>query len=380
MPEILYVDDEPSLLELGRLYLESNGFTVETTDSAITALELLKTRQFDAIISDYQMPVMDGIEFLKIVHRDHGKTPFIIFTGKGREEVAIQAFENGASSYIQKGGEPQSQFAELSHKIQDAVDICHFEEKFRESEERYRRLFETAQDGIIILDDVGRIIDANPFILNLIGNTFDEIAGKYLFEIGLIRDTNLSKLCFEKLKMEGYIRYDNLPLKIKGGGYAEVEFVSNEYSVNHSKVIQCNIRDISRRRKAERESVANLKKYRIIFDLFPMGITISDETGKIIESNNAAENLLGLTKQEQEQRRIDGEEWTVIHPDGSPMHPEEFPSVKALKENQTISNMAMGIVKKDKKITWITVTAVPIQVEGYGVAIIYDEILKSKTT
>jgi PAS domain S-box-containing protein len=378
--QILYVDDESDLLELGRIYLENNGFTVKTSESAINALELLKTKQFDAIVSDYQMPQMDGIEFLKIVHRDHKKTPFIMFTGKGREEIAIKAFENGASSYIQKGGEPRSQFAELSHKIQDAVDICNFQEKFTESEERYRRLFETAQDGIIILNEDGKIIDANPFILDLTGNTIGEMVGKQLFEIGLIRDASLSKLCFEKLKKDGYIRYDNLPLKIKNGGCAEVEFVSNEYSVNHSRVIQCNIRDITQRNKSLRDSNANLKKYRVVFDLFPMGITISDEAGNIIESNNTAEKLLGLSKEEQEQRKIDGEEWRVIRPDGSPMPPEEFPSVKALKENRTISNIVLGIVKKDNKITWINVTAVPIKVKGYGVAIIYDDVFKNKTT
>jgi PAS domain S-box-containing protein len=210
----------------------------------------------------------------------------------------------------------------------------------------------------------------------LIGNTLEEIAGKQLFEIGLIRDIHLAKECFDKLKMDGYIRYDFLPLKIKNGGCIEVEFVVNQYDMNHSKVIQCNIRDISQWRKAEKECSINLKKYKILFDLFPMGITISDQFGNIIESNEAAGNLLGLAKDEQEKRRIDDTEWYIIRPDGSPMPPEEFASVRALKENQIVSNVAMGIVKDNGNITWITVTAVPIREKGYGVAIIYDEIFK----
>jgi DNA-binding response OmpR family regulator len=105
MIPILYVDDEPSLLELGKLYLErTNEFTVTTAPSASVALDRLKSNSIKAIVSDYQMPDIDGIEFLKRVREKDKTIPFILFTGKGREEIAVKAFENGADSYIQKGG------------------------------------------------------------------------------------------------------------------------------------------------------------------------------------------------------------------------------------------------------------------------------------
>ncbi|MGA7628615.1 MAG: PAS domain S-box protein, partial [Methanoregula sp.] len=120
---ILYVDDEATLLEIGKLFLESGGqFSVDTITSASAALAVMDTKSYDAIIADYQMPEMDGIEFLKKVRTSGNTIPFILFTGRGREEIVIQALNEGADFYLQKGGEPKSQFVELSHKIITAIE------------------------------------------------------------------------------------------------------------------------------------------------------------------------------------------------------------------------------------------------------------------
>jgi len=135
MINVLYVDDEVNLLEITKLYLEiTKEFTVTTTPSASAALDLLQSNGIQAIVSDYQMPEMDGIEFLKRVRATDKSIPFIIFTGKGREEIAIEAFENGADFYLQKGGEAKSQFAELAHKINKAVEGRMAEERLTRSQ------------------------------------------------------------------------------------------------------------------------------------------------------------------------------------------------------------------------------------------------------
>jgi PAS domain S-box-containing protein len=130
MIHVLYVDDEPDLLVLGKIFLEKSGvLTVETATSAHQALEMLEQYPYDAVVSDFQMPEMNGITLLKQIRAETGNLPFILFTGKGREEVVIEALNNGADFYLQKGGDPKSQFIELHHKIIQAV-------KQRESDEK----------------------------------------------------------------------------------------------------------------------------------------------------------------------------------------------------------------------------------------------------
>jgi len=125
-------------------------------------------------------------------------------------------------------------------------------EKLRTSEIRYRRLFETAQDGILILDAATRkITEANPFMVELLGYSRSELLGQELWEIGLLKDVKASRLAFRELKENKYIRYENLPLQAKDGQQREVEFVSNVYPENGRQVIQCNIRDITARSQVE---------------------------------------------------------------------------------------------------------------------------------
>jgi len=126
------------------------------------------------------------------------------------------------------------------------------EEAIRDSEVRYRRLFEAAQDGILILDaDTGLITDVNPFLMELLDYSREEFIGKTLWEIGPFKDVAASKTAFRELQSQKYVRYENLPLATRAGRSINVEFVSNVYRVNNKKVIQCNIRDITRRKQDE---------------------------------------------------------------------------------------------------------------------------------
>jgi two-component system, cell cycle sensor histidine kinase and response regulator CckA len=129
---------------------------------------------------------------------------------------------------------------------------CRSEESFRDSESRYRRLFETARDGILILDaNTGLITDVNPFLMELLDYSREEFIGKTLWQIGPFKDVAASKAAFRELQSQKYVRYENLPLATRAGRSINVEFVSNVYRVDNKKVIQCNIRDITRRKQDE---------------------------------------------------------------------------------------------------------------------------------
>jgi PAS domain S-box-containing protein len=138
--------------------------------------------------------------------------------------------------------------------IEDITERKQAEVAVQTSEVRYRRLFQTAKDGILILDaNTLKIIDANPFMTELLGYAHDEFLGKELWEIGLFGDERASQAAYQELQEKGFIRYDHLPLETKNGARAEVEFVSNIYQVDHRSVAQCNIRDISERRLLEKQ-------------------------------------------------------------------------------------------------------------------------------
>lgn len=124
--------------------------------------------------------------------------------------------------------------------------------ELRDSEARYRRLFESAKDGILILDfESGLIVDVNPFLTGLLGYSREELCKKHLWEIGFFEDIASSKESFSKLQTSNYVRYEDLPLQMKDGEKIDVEFVSNVYLVDHKKVIQCNIRDITLSKRAK---------------------------------------------------------------------------------------------------------------------------------
>jgi formate hydrogenlyase transcriptional activator len=133
--------------------------------------------------------------------------------------------------------------------IRDMTAPKQSDEGLKISETRYRRLFETAQDGILILDaETGQISDVNPFLIEMLGYSYTDFLGKKLWEIGPFKNMEASKATFLELQSEGYVRFEDLPLETKDGRPIAVEFVSNVYLVNQKKVIQCNIRNITDRK------------------------------------------------------------------------------------------------------------------------------------
>jgi diguanylate cyclase (GGDEF)-like protein/PAS domain S-box-containing protein len=140
----------------------------------------------------------------------------------------------------------------MSDKTDKSTKRKQVQEKLRTSEIRYRRLFETARDGILILDvATRRITEVNPFMVELLGYSRDEFLGKELWEIGLLKDVKANRDAFRELMRKGHIRYEDLPLQTEDGKQREVEFVSNVYEEDGHEVIQCNIRDITERKQVE---------------------------------------------------------------------------------------------------------------------------------
>ena len=169
----------------------------------------------------------------------------------------------------------------------------------KDSEVRYRRLFEAAQDGILILDaETGAITDVNPYLIKMLGYSRDEFVGKKLWEVGAFRDIKASQEAFEALQENEYIRYDDLPLKTKSGRLMQVEFVSNVYLVDKEKVIQCNIRDITERKHSEKALQESEERYRLLIDALPDGVVVHSE-GSVIFANPASASIIGVSSPDE---------------------------------------------------------------------------------
>jgi len=299
---------------------------------------------------------------------------------------------------------PSQQLNTALFKKKPLVTSCdHMDAKLRFSELRYRRLFETAKDGILILNaETGKITDANPFLKKILGYSQEDLLGKELWQIGVFKDIKDSKVAFLELQKNGYIRYKDLPLQTKDGLSVDVEFVSNVYMVDKQKVIQCNIRDISDRKKAEdivTSKTKDLEKLAIshekttqamlnvmedledaktrieiekvkdeaMFASMGEGLIAVDNNTKVTAVNKAAEDMLGW-----KMKDLIGKVITTLpleDEEGNPIPFEKRPSSLALATGK-VTNMTYFFVRKDKARFPVAVNVTPLVLGGKTIGLI----------
>jgi PAS domain S-box-containing protein len=245
-------DDADLLLQA----LRRGGYAVTATvvETPATMRAALTRQTWDVITSDHALPSFSAPAALALAKELRPDVPFIIVSGEISLHLAISLMRGGAQDYISKE-ELARLVPAIARELRDVEvrrERQRAEDALRVSETRYRRLFESARDGILIVDAVThKITDVNPFMVELLGYARDEFLGKELWEIGVLTDAEDSLEAFGTLQATGHIRYENLPLQTKAGARRHVEFVSNVYLENGHQVIQCNIRDITARLQAE---------------------------------------------------------------------------------------------------------------------------------
>ncbi len=189
--KVLMVDDEPDILEQAKIFLEKEDkLNVETATSVEEGLGMLDKEEYDTIVSDYQMPIQSGLEFLKIIRKElESDIPFLMFTGKGREEVAIEALNLGADRYIQKGGDPRSQYGVLAQAIVQEIKHKKVRWEKEKIESELSSLVKGSKDPIYIIDKNYRFVFANDVELSRHDIKHEEIIGTKFHELHEEKDS-----------------------------------------------------------------------------------------------------------------------------------------------------------------------------------------------
>jgi len=363
---ILFVDDEEAIRSLVKHFLEISGdLTVETAPSAEMAIGIMKGTIYDAIVCDYEMPGgMDGIGFLTLLRNDGNQIPFLIFTGRGQEEVAIDAINHGADFYIQKGESPRAQFADLVQKIGQAVQRRRTENALRESEKNYRNLLESLPDLILTTDRNGIVISLNnPGLLRQVRT--DLVINKPWTNLISAGESHKAQDAFDMMMASGDPMTD-LRTSVDPADSRREEMPVTVYgtvtrgeagTADGARIVFRNIAGIEW--AAERIRVAE-ERFSSLLALLPLAVIIIDTERVVRHWNVGAAHLFGWTEEEAVGNPV-----PFILTDKE----DEFQKILAwCRENEKIRNISFSVKRCNGSVVRVILHAAPLHCSTGGVA------------
>lgn len=322
---ILLVEDEAVIGMAETMNLKKYGYDVIHAINGHNALDIIKDHknEIDIILMDIDLgQEIDGTEIAKIILKEHDIP--LLFLSSHIERNIVEKTENITSyGYVVKN----SSITVLDASIKMAFRLHDAYQNLRKTklqietqkkdllvyEKRYRRLFESAKDGILILSAFnGMIVDVNPYLVEMLGYSKEQLLNKNIWDISAFKNIDYSKHLYKELQDKEYIRYHDLPLETFNGNLIHVEFVSNVYYVDSEKVIQCNIRDITDRKKYEmtlEQEISDRKrieealrqseiKYRTMVDNSTSIILEWDTNGIVLFLNKYGLDFFGFAEME----------------------------------------------------------------------------------
>jgi PAS domain S-box-containing protein len=255
--KVLHVDDDDCFLNVSKKILEMQGnIKVETATYVDEAFENLEKSHYDVVVSDYEMPGKTGLQFLEELRKIADSPPFILFTGKGREEVAAKALNLGAFRYLNKHGDPEAVYTELASSIEQAACNVKAQNLVKQSEARFHAIFEASIDAIIVIDDEGRITNLNHAALQMF-RCSREVVGQVFFE----RFSQQFPKASKQYVLEGIIKFAaenegkhagkkiELPLHDGSGEERTVEMHTSFFKESNRLYSLTIIRDITERKR-----------------------------------------------------------------------------------------------------------------------------------
>lgn len=254
---ILHVDDDQSNLNISKILLQDLNSNLEIDDALSTdeALKKISTKNYDVIVSDYEMPNKNGLDFLKELKVRNNQTPFILFTGKGREEVAVKALNMGADGYYNKQGDPETVYTELAHGIKFIHEKNTIKKAFKESEEKFKLLADESPN-IIFINKKGKVVYANKKAQEIMGYTIEEFLSPTFSFLSITSPESMTTLkeAFSKHSQGEEVAPYEYKLVSKSGRLLDVQINTKLIDFEGGKAILGVVTDITERKKAEAES------------------------------------------------------------------------------------------------------------------------------
>lgn len=297
---ILHVDDDCAFLNMTKQCLElQTDIRVDSTHSVQEALEKLKTKTYDVIVSDFQMAEKDGLEFLRELNASGNEIPFILFTGKGRNEIVEKALNLGAFRYVNKNGAPDAVYAELISSAHQARDYVESLGMLRQSENRFRAVFESSIDAIIIVNEAGNIIHSNQaadimldYGQGVITHTLREYFCKQfaaVYEQNII--DGFKNMSDGKLAMTG--KTLELTIQKASGEKKIIELSFSAFSENDQWYGVSIIRDVTEHRRYESMLSESQQKLKALVSQNPGAIAFLDKAFRVVDINPSFTALFG---------------------------------------------------------------------------------------
>jgi len=252
-----------------------------------------------------------------------------------------------------------------------AYDQDRAEQSIRNAELRHRMLFESVREGILTLDaDSGTVSDVNPFLIDMLGYSREELVGKNIREVVAFADIEDAVACFRELRQNGVVRCEKLTLRTKDAHRLQVELVSSVCQVGDERIIQCNIRDISDRQRADAavrakeearlSLVENLEAHWLLIENLPVGVILHAPDTQIVLCNSEASQLMGMTSVQMLGKDANDPGWHFVRENGSRMAVDEFPVTRVIATGLVLKNFVMGIAGNGEgEYRWVLVNAYP---------------------
>ncbi|MFC7078585.1 PAS domain S-box protein [Haloarcula halophila] len=284
---ILHVDDQPDFTDLTATYLErkDDSFSIATAKSADEGIELLRETDFDCIISDYDMPGKTGLDFLETVREGYPNLPFILFTGKGSEEVAGKAISAGATDYLQKDA-GSDQYSLLANRIRNYADNSHSQRQ----RERQLEAMENAREPISILNDDSEFVYVNTAFAELYEYSEDELLGEHWGLLYPDKDIqHVRERILPTVRAEGYWQGQTTGLRADGSTFVEDHIIS---TTDRGDLV-CTVRNATERDERER----TLERHETVIEALNDPVYALDSEGRFTFVNDAFVSLVGYERE-----------------------------------------------------------------------------------